>query len=157
MDYSTIGGSSSADLSVLKVELDGCVEARCWQIHYFHSVGSTPSVDNPFHEYVEYVASLGGSLWVAPQGTIAEYSLARDCYYVSLIGRNPGQLSIVSGGDGNVPTIPLTVRVHDLTGCLDAIVLDGLIVPFEQDGTALTSVAPGDTIQVVGARLIRTP
>jgi peptidoglycan/xylan/chitin deacetylase (PgdA/CDA1 family) len=152
-DYSLIGASSATDFTTLESELDECRRAGGWRIHYFHSIRPTHTGDAYFHTYISYVASLRDSLWVAPQGEITKYTIARDLCHVTIHGQNPGMLTVASDESLERLDVPLTVRIQVLSETVDALVVDGVIISLGSNRTVMVEIAPGDSVEVLGGLL----
>jgi hypothetical protein len=152
-DYSLIGASSATDFTTLESELGECRRAGGWRIHYFHSIHPTHTGDAYFHAYISYVASLRDSLWVAPQGEITKYTIARDLCHVTIHGQNPGMLTVASDESLERLDVPLTVRIQVLSETVDALVVDGVIMSLGSNRTVMVEIAPGDSVEVLGGLL----
>ena len=92
-------------------------------------------------------------VWVAPQGEITKYTIARDLCHAVVCGENPGMLYLTSDQSLERRDVPLTIRIQVLTDAVDALVIDGVVMPLERDMSVVSDVVAGDSVEVVGALL----
>jgi peptidoglycan/xylan/chitin deacetylase (PgdA/CDA1 family) len=72
------------DIDKINSYVDMAIKSGGWIILYFHSVSAKEETSNEkiplslFKKHLDYVCSLRDSLWIAPQGDVAEFIQARE-------------------------------------------------------------------------------
>lgn len=154
-DYSMIMGRSYAGLDQIEQDVLQAIVLRAWLVAYFHVVGPGGMPEEEFGNYLNYVAAWKDSLWVAPQGEIAKYTLERDGSTVRLAGGNPGILYLETSLDPVRFDVPLSVCITAAWDGLDVLLVDGAAYLVSEGRPVWVDVAPGDTVRIEGRALCR--
>ncbi len=150
-DYSMIRGRNYEDLEQILYDVRRAISTRMWLVAYFHEVGPRGIPEDDFSRYLNYVAARKDSLWIAPQGEIAKYTIERDSCEVLVSGQNPGTLEVVGPLDVDRFDTPLTIRLSVCSDGVDLLVIDGQLRLLDEMRSVLVEVAPGTSVSVAGA------
>ncbi len=149
-DYGLLHGGNGSDPAKLRAQIEECLAAGAWRIQFFHSISAQEIDENDFLTYLDYVASLTDSLWVAPQGEVTRYAMERDACHALVHGENPAVLKITRPPRGERLSLPLTVRLTVSAQDVGSLLVGSVEYPLDSQGCALIDLAPGDSVEVEG-------
>lgn len=149
-DYSMICGRNFESLAQCISDIQWAINTRTWLEAYFHEISPDGMLEDDFQRYLDNIGAWRDSLWIATQGTVAKYTIERDRSAVIVSGDNPGRIWLHTDLDARFD-VPLSVRLTIGDPDIDALVVDGETKLLDEKRAVWIEVAPGDSVNVVGA------
>jgi len=147
-DYSLLSSRGWRGVMAFEEDLAHSFSRNGWMIMNFHGVVEGGPPEEEFRTLLRIASQHRDSLWVAPLGQIAKYTLARARARLQVVGDNPATI-ILAGIDGQrLADVALTLRISTSVSGVGLLEIDGVHYPIVDGQSVMINHRVGATVKV---------